>query len=105
MSRINYDNRRFVSVSNSGNGEVSSETVFHYHQEGELVWGTYQGGMVVFGTLIAKVDEHDCLDIRYHHLSSDGELKTGICKGTPTILPDGRLQLHEVWQWTSGDLS
>jgi len=104
-SRISYDNRRFVSVNNSGNGEVTSETIFHYHQEGDLVWATYLGGAIVFGSLIAKVDEQDRLEMCYQHLNSNGELMTGKCRSSPEILPDGRLRLREVWQWTSGDLS
>jgi hypothetical protein len=105
MSPINYDDRRFVSVSNSGSGEVDSATVFHYHQEGRLVWATYRGGAIRFGSLIAKVEEGDCLDMRYQHCNIAGELMTGKCRSTPEILPDGRLRVHEVWQWTSGDFS
>jgi len=30
---------------------------------------------------------------------------TGICKSKPEILPNGKIRLHERWQWTSGDLS
>lgn len=105
MSRINYDNRHFVSVSNSENGEVGSATAFHCHHEGGVVWATYRGGAVVFGSLIAKVDENDCLDMRYQHLNSAGELMTGKCRSVPEILPDGRLRLRESWQWTSGDFS
>ncbi len=104
-NRINYNNRRFVSVSNSDNGEVSSATVFDYHQEGDVVWATYRGGAIVFGSLVAKVDEDDCLDMRYQHLNSAGEFMTGRCRSTPEILSDGRLRLREVWQWTSGDFS
>jgi hypothetical protein len=103
MARINYDNRRFASVSNSANGEVSAATVFEYHQDGTLVWATYSGGSIVFGTLMAKVDEQDCLDMRYQHLNAASELMTGRCHSTPEVLPDGRLRLHEQWQWTSGD--
>lgn len=100
---LNYDNRRFVSVSNSENGEVSAATVFEYHQDGALVWATYRGGSIIYGTLIAKVDEQDGLDMRYQHLNTAGELMTGRCHSTPEVLPDGRLRLHEQWQWTSGD--
>ena len=103
MTPINYDNRRFTSVSNSANGEVGAATVFEYHQDGALVWATYRGGSIVYGTLIAKVDEQDCLDMRYQHLNATGELMTGRCHSTPEVLPDGRLRMHEQWQWTSGD--
>jgi hypothetical protein len=105
MSSINYDDRRFVSVSNSESGEVDSATVFHYRQDGSLVWATYRGGAIKFGTLIANVEEDDCLDMRYQHCNVAGELMTGKCRSTPETLPDGRLRLHEVWQWTSGDFS
>ena len=102
---INYDNRRFASVTNSATGEVSSETVFHYHQTGDLVWAEYKGGEIVFGNLIAKVDDKGNLDMRYQHLNAKGELMTGKCFSTPEILTDGRIRLYEKWQWTSGDFS
>ena len=103
MTRINYDNRRFQSVSNSPSGEVGAETVFEYHQDGTLVWATYRGGAIVFGTLIATVDERDELEMRYQHLNASGELMTGRCHSTPELLSDGRVRLHERWQWTTGD--
>ncbi|MBL8045470.1 MAG: hypothetical protein JNL09_02960 [Anaerolineales bacterium] len=103
MPRPNYHNRRFRSVRNTANGEVGAETVFNYQQNGEVVWATYAGGGIKFGTLIATVDAAGCLDMRYSHVNTAGELMTGQCRSTPEVLPDGRLRLHEVWQWTSGD--
>lgn len=100
---INYDRRRFRSVSNSETGEVGAGTLFEYHQRDGVVWATYEGGAIRFGTLIATVDEDGVLDMRYHHVNAAGELMTGRCRSTPEVLPDGRLRLHERWQWTSGD--
>ena len=54
---------------------------------------------------MAKVIENDALDMRYEHINSAGEIMTGLCLSRPEILPDGRIRLHEKWQWTSGDLS
>ncbi len=105
MSKINYDNRKFASVVNSETGEVSAETVFRYHQKGGLVWAEYEGGAIVFGNLIAKCDAGGNLDMRYQHLNTNGELMTGICQSMPEILADGRIRLHEKWQWTCGDFS
>ena len=102
---INYDGRRFRSVANSGNGEVSGDTTFNYRQNGDLVWAEYAGGGIVFGSLIAKADPDGVLDMRYQHLNSAGELMTGVCRSVPETLPDGRIRLHETWQWTSGDRS
>lgn len=105
MSTINYDGRRFSSVKNSATGEVGSDTIFHYHQSGNIVTAEYSGGEIVGGHLIAICDEHGSLDMRYHHVNTRGELMTGVCTSMPELLPDGRIRLHEKWQWTSGDNS
>ncbi len=105
MSKINYDKRVFKSVQNSETGEVSSETVFHYHQKDMLVWAEYEGGEIVFGSLIAKVLADDSLEMRYQHLNKKGELMSGKCVSKPEILLDGKIRLFEEWQWTCGDFS
>lgn len=102
---MNYNNRKFTSIQNSATGEVGAETVFHYHQDGNVVWAEYEGGDIVRGTLIATADENGALDMRYQHINKKGELMTGKCISTPEVLPDGRIRLHEKWQWTSCDLS
>lgn len=99
---IRYAGRTFRSVSNSDGGDVGSETIFEYHQDGELVWATYSGGAVRFGTLVALADAAGNLDMRYQHISSDGSIRTGRCRSRPALLPDGRLRLHETWEWTGG---
>lgn len=105
MNKINYDNRFFRAVGNSASGEVSSETVFHYKQENAVVWATYAGGEIRFGTLVAKVLPGDKLEMRYSHVNRRGELMTGECVSTPEILSDGRIRLFEKWRWTCGDFS
>ena len=105
MNRINYDGKVFASIQNSETGEVSMETVFKYHQSGDLVWAEYKGGEIVFGNLLAKADENGFLEMRYQHLNRQGNLMTGVCHSTPEILPYGKIRLYEKWQWTSGDFS
>jgi hypothetical protein len=99
---IDYDNRYFRAASVSEGGEVDARTLFHYRHQGNIVWGTYQGGGVVFGVLTAVVDVLGRLDMRYQQVASDGSIKTGQCASTPEVLPDGRLRLHETWRWTEG---
>lgn len=101
--KINYHNRLFRPIQNTANGETTQETIFQYKQEGQVVTAEYSGGEIVKGSLIALVLENDELDMRYQQVNTKGELMTGICKSTPEILPDGRIRLHEKWQWTSGD--
>jgi Domain of unknown function (DUF3291) len=102
---VSYDGRRFRNRSNSPNGTCSPETEFHYHQSDSHVWATYAGGQVRFGSLVAVADPAGVLDMRYHHVDSAGEFRTGKCVSRPEILDDGRLRLHERWQWTNGDQS
>jgi hypothetical protein len=101
----NYHNKIFKSITNTANGEVGDETLFQYQQKGKVVWAEYSGGAIVKGFLIAEILENNTLDMRYEHINQAGELMTGVCHSTPEILADGRLRLHEKWQWTSGDLS
>jgi hypothetical protein len=99
---INYNNRRFAGAANGGYGDFTRQTAFHYRQEGAVVWGTYKGGGVLFGTLIATIDESGCLEMRWQHVSKKRELKAGTCLSVPEILTDGRLRLHQVWCRTTG---
>ncbi len=105
MSDINYHNRVFKALANSDTGEVGDDTRFHYRQKGDVVWATYSGGSIKFGTLTAKCLENGELDMRYGHVNVEGQMMTGSCYSKPEVLADGRLKMHETWQWTSGDES
>jgi hypothetical protein len=102
---FNYDQRKFRSVQNSRSGEVGSETIFTYHQQENVVWAEYSGGLVLRGTLLAIADENGGLDMRYQHINAAGELMTGNCRTLLEVLPDGRYRSHERWQWTCDDCS
>lgn len=41
---MNYHNRIFKVVNNSDNDYTSSETTFHYKQEGNILTSIYSGG-------------------------------------------------------------
>lgn len=103
--KINYHNRLFRPIQNSTNGETSAETVFLYQQDGTILTSAYSGGQIVKGHLIGIVSEEGVIEMRYHQINKKGELMTGVCHSTPEILPNGKIRLHEKWQWTSGDRS
>ncbi|KAJ9655166.1 hypothetical protein H2198_005941 [Neophaeococcomyces mojaviensis] len=105
MSTISYNGRTFRSTANTANGEVSAATTFTYHQIDQVVWAEYSGGSIVRGHLIAMLRPDNGLDARYHHINTSGEVMTGKCNTVPEVLEDGRLRLHETWEWTSGDCS
>lgn len=102
---MNYNNKTFRAVSNTDNGETSAETIFRYKQAGNVLTAEYRGGRILTGHLLGLVDEAGQLDFRYHQLNTNGELMTGRCQSVPELLPNGKIRLHETWQWTSGDQS
>jgi hypothetical protein len=96
---INYHGRKFASIANTENGEVSSKTFFEYKQEGQIISATYSGGEILKGTLIGIVKEKGVLEFRYNHVNSRNEIRGGKCVSTPEILSDGRIRLYEEWKW------
>lgn len=102
---INYNGKIFRPISNTENGETSSETIFHYKQIDNVLTSEYSGGQIKNGHLIGLVDNEGNIEMRYHQVNDKGELMTGICQSKPEILENGKIRLHESWEWTSGNKS
>ena len=102
---INYNNKSFRPISNTENAETSAQTIFHYKQVGNVLTSEYSGGKIIKGHLIGLVDENGHIDMRYHQVNEYGQLMTGICTSRPEMLENGKIRLHETWEWTSGDRS
>jgi hypothetical protein len=102
---MNYNNKEFRPISNSENGEVSNEMVFHYLQTANIITCEYHGSNIIKGHLIGKVDKKGIIQMSYHQINQKGELMTGICESKPEIMENGKIRLYEKWQWTSGDKS
>ena len=112
---VSYHDKFFRSVENSPTGEVSGETVFRYRelvplQAGSsspvtVIWATYRGGSIRWGTLTGTKAADGSLSFCYQHVNTDGLVRTGCCESTPAVLENGLIELREAWQWTNGDLS
>lgn len=102
---IDYNNKTFSPISNTANGETSAETIFLYKQNGNVLTSEYAGGKIKYGHLIGLVDEDGNINMRYHQINQNNELMTGICFSRPEQLANGKIRLHESWEWTSGDKS
>jgi len=102
---MNYNNRKFKPLSNSENGEVSPDMIFHYKQTNNILTCTYYGPKITSGHLIGIVDDRGNIEMSYHQINQNGELMTGTCHSTPELLENGKIRLFENWQWTSGDKS
>ena len=104
---MEYDleGKKFRSISNTDNGEVSDETIFMYHQNGIHVWAEYSGGAIIKGDLIAIKNNDGTLNMYYHHINKKNEIMVGKCISTPSLTNQGKLLFTEKWQWLNGDCS
>ena len=105
MDLINLDKKVFKALSNSDNGEVGNETVFHYSQKDNIISAVYNGGEIIKGNLIGKQLKNGKFDFVYHHINVDENLKIGKCLSSAVLLENGKIKLFEKWQWLNGDLS
>lgn len=102
---MNYHGKQFRPISNSTNGEVSEDMIFSYFQDGDILTCQYSGSNISSGQLIGIVNQSGEINMRYQQVNRNGQLMTGICVSTPELMDNGKIRLHEKWQWTSGDLS
>jgi len=102
--KINLNNRKFKSLSNSANGEISDTTIFHYYQRSEMIWAEYFGGEILKGFLIGKIFNRS-LQFSYQHMNHSKEIMTGKCKTQISLNENGKIQLNEEWEWTCKDYS
>lgn len=105
MKKINLDHKKFGLLSNSENGEVSQETIFRYEQQEEVVIATYEGGSVIWGTILGRWQDEEQIDMLYQCLTTEGHLKAGKAKAIASIMENGKIQLSLDWQWLNGDRS
>ena len=103
--RLNYNGKIFIPKINTENGEVDNQTIFEYHQNESIVWAEYIGGDVIRGNIMGTVSEQGVLDFYYQHVNKQGQQRIGKCHSVPHVLENGKLELHEEWQWLNGDKS
>ncbi len=98
---FSLEDRYFTAISNSDTGEVSDETIFSYHQKGNVIWAEYSGGSIIKGFLLGTIDDNNHLHFDYRHINTDGESRSGSCSSKPA-LENGKLRFYEHWKWTDG---
>lgn len=98
MPEINFQNKTFTLVENSEKGAASSKTIFKYQQEGNLVTADYSGGVIKYGSIVARL-EQDQLHMLYHCMTVDQELKAGKAIAKISFTKDKRIKLSLNWEW------
>ncbi|HMP92109.1 MAG TPA: GNAT family N-acetyltransferase [Phnomibacter sp.] len=97
---ICLQNRKMKPRLNSANGQIDEHTLFEYHQQEHIVWGTYSGGQVQRGVLVGIMNPNKDIQFRYIQLDAQGQFAEGTSNSSTEFLKDGRIVLYENWQWT-----
>jgi hypothetical protein len=90
---IDYEGRRFRPDSAGEEARVAT-----YHQDGDLLWGEFEGGLARRGSLTGRAAEDGSLDFAYCMVREDGDVISGHCRSTPRFDDEGRIVLEEVWE-------
>jgi hypothetical protein len=99
---VDMDGRVLRAAGDVTGGDVDAATEFRFRQAGDMVWGRYSGGAIRLGFLVGTSDGA-ALRLRYSHLNTAGETASGHTVDRVEELADGRVRLHEAWQWDSRD--
>lgn len=103
MDNFDFNNKKFALIENSENGQVNSETVFEYKQDGNLVTADYFGGTIRYGKIIAELNG-DRLNMLYQCLTTANQLKAGKAKAKISLTNEGNMKLSLSWEWlTNGN--
>ncbi|MFZ4798032.1 MAG: n-acetylglutamate synthase [Bacteroidia bacterium] len=98
MSEINFNNKTFYLLENSENGQVNSETIFEYKQEGNLVTAEYYGGNFLYGKIIAVL-EGNYLNMLYQCVTKESEMMAGKAKALISFNEYNKIKLALNWEW------
>lgn len=89
-------------IKTAKTGVVNKDTIFLFHQETDVVVAEYQGGGVVKGFLVGKLNGEN-LQFRYCQIDDGNKLDSGVSTCKLSRLSDGRIRLVEKFKWESRD--
>lgn len=101
---MNLNNKKFSTFENK-EGLSSSETIFHYSQEGNIITAKYSGGAIEIGSIIGKQIADNEIVLLYQCLTKEGDLLAGESRGRISVNKDQKLELHFDWRWLNGNQS
>ena len=102
---MNLAGKTFRAVSNSKNGHLNTETEMHFTSDSGIVEGTYRGGTIEAGHVLAKRTGEAQLEMLYHGATKDGAHNAGRARATFSPDERGRMCMRLDWQWLTGDQS
>jgi hypothetical protein len=98
MKHFDFNNKKFALIQNSENGQVNTETIFEYKQNGNLVTADYFGGTIKYGKIIADL-QGDKLSMLYQCITTENELKAGKAIAQISVSENEKINLKLNWEW------
>lgn len=102
MEVFNFNSKTFSLIDNSENGKATTETIFKYKQQSDLVTADYYGGSIKYGKIIANLEENK-LNMLYQCITTKNELKAGKAVADISLTEDNKMKLKLNWEWLNGE--
>ncbi len=100
---FNFDNKKLrITLIEGPDTEVNEDTIFHFHQQGNVIWGEYSGGKVKLGRLIGVLNGEN-LNHSYVQINLNDEINSGEGNSIIKLNENNKLQIVEEWEWKSQD--
>jgi GNAT superfamily N-acetyltransferase len=98
-TKYNFHKKHFKVVVNDGvDVEVTTETVFDFYQNEELIYAEYKGGKVKYGEIFGLI-ENETVQFYYSQTNLEGGKNQGSSTDEIKVLESGKLQLIDRWEW------
>lgn len=97
-----FHGKAFRVLVNEGPGaDVTTETVFYFKQDGDIISADYSGGLVQVGKLLGKIEGNQARH-SYMQYNTAGQFRAGQGVDEIRLSADGKLQLIDSWKWEDG---
>lgn len=99
--QFNFDNKKLrITLIEGPDTEVNEDTIFHFHQEENIIWAEYSGGKVKLGRLIGVLNGEN-LTHSYIQINMKDEINSGQGNSKISLNEANKLQIIEEWEWKS----
>ena len=99
--KFNLEGKTFRVLRNDGPGaDVTTDTRFHFHQQGDIVHAEYSGGRVKLGKLLGLL-EGGVMRHHYLQINDRNEFHSGRSNDEIRLTAQGKIQLVDTWKWES----
>jgi hypothetical protein len=98
-TQYNFHKKQFKVIKNDGvDVEVTTETIFTFFQNAELIYAEYKGGKVKYGEIFGLI-ENDTVYFYYTQVNDEAGKNQGSSTDEIKLLDNNKLQLIDRWEW------